>query len=520
MTLHDLCVRRWADSSPDLEALCSPGQRLSYRELLAETDRCARALLAAGFGHGDRLAVLGRSRGECLVLFLAASSVGGVYVGLDARYTMSEIDRVVTDTSPALLVVTDRHRADYVAENVSPVLEGLPVVALSGGDPGWLSWEGFLADGNDVDQVEVDQRRDGVSGTDPAAIIFTSGSTGRPKGAVLSHAALAHGASLDAENMWPPRPRTVTVLPINHVAWLIETCLAVLVAGGTLFFEEKFDPEGMLELAERERLNSLFLLASMLHACLASPDFDTRDLTSIERLLFAGPVSVEALDRFRTVTGAGLVTGLGMTETAGGYTFTEPEADLTTLSTTLGRPHPSVQLRLVDTEGGQPEPGEPGEIRVWTPALFDGYLGLPEATKESFDDEGYFRTGDVAVQLPDGSIRLVGRLKEMFKSGGYNVYPREIESRLVSHPHVAQVAIIGVPDPRWDEVGLAFVVTDGGEELRAEELRSFLREHLAGYKIPKLWVQRTALPLLPTGKIDKGSLSGSPEARRLAPDAD
>jgi fatty-acyl-CoA synthase len=270
---------------------------------------------------------------------------------------------------------------------------------------------------------------------------------------------------------------------------------------------ESFDPVGSLDAIERERLNVWGGVPTMLQLCVETPGFDRRDLSSLEYVLWGGAAAPRPLLERLARLGVKLATSYGMTESTGSVTYTDLDADLDTLAETVGRPHPGYQVRLAREDGRPCAPGEEGEIRVRGDFVMLGYFNRPEATAETLDAEGWLHTGDVAVARADGNWRLVGRKSEMFKSGGYNVYPREIEIALESHPGVAMAAVVGVPDPLYQEVGHAFVLPRGDTEPSEAELRAFLRERLANYKVPKRLFVRRELPMLPIGKIDRVRLA-------------
>jgi acyl-CoA synthetase (AMP-forming)/AMP-acid ligase II len=246
-----------------------------------------------------------------------------------------------------------------------------------------------------------------------------------------------------------------------------------------------------------------------------TPEFETCDLSSLRRLAFGSLPSIDLLRRLRWRTDAAFSVSYGITEASGGaLTVTSEGADLAEVSTSIGTPLPGIEWKLVGPEGTLTPPGVPGELLVRDECLFLGYLNRPEATRAALDPEGWLRTGDAVSAQPDGSLRMVGRLKEMFKSGGYNVYPTEIETALVSHDGVAAVAVVEAPDRLWGEVGVAFVQARPGVRLEPEQLRVHAHASLANYKVPKRFVVLDRLPLLVNGKPDRRLLRT--EARRFA----
>lgn len=270
---------------------------------------------------------------------------------------------------------------------------------------------------------------------------------------------------------------------------------------------ERPDPAAMLDVIERERVTMLGGVPTLYQFLTAVPRFATADLSSLQMIAWGGaPMPLDLVKTYRQRANAKLMALYGMTEVTGSITFTDLDADDETLAHTIGKPDPNLNVRLMADEGNTCNVGEPGEIQLSHASVMLGYYNRPEATRRAFTGDGYFRTGDIAVQRADGNLELVGRRQDMFKSGGYNVYPREIELCLESHPEVALAAVIAVPDPTYYEVGHAFVLPQVNTRVDAAELSAWCRERLAGYKVPKHIVVTADLPLLPVGKIDKQAL--------------
>jgi acyl-CoA synthetase (AMP-forming)/AMP-acid ligase II len=269
---------------------------------------------------------------------------------------------------------------------------------------------------------------------------------------------------------------------------------------------ENFSAEGTLELVQQEHINVLGQVPTQFELQLALPNFEEYNLSSVEEILWSGaPASKNMVTKLSRSVKARLATNYGSTETSGPVTWTPPEATLEELSTTVGQPTHCFEFKIVDGQGRTVPVGETGEICI-RGSVFLGYLNNEEATREALDSEGWLHTGDLAVSDPRGNIRLVGRFKEMFKSGGLNVYPREIEILLEHHHDLAKAVVIGVPDPLFQEVGWAFIQPHPGAKLNEEELKAYCMSKVSQYKIPKRFIIRDAFPLLPTGKVDKEDL--------------
>ncbi len=514
-------VRRISDTVPywaarrgsgDREAIVFGKRRISYAELHRDVERCAKALLGSGVGKGDRVALLATSRPEFLTIFLATARIGAVWVGLNPKYRLEELAYVVGDCRPSLLLgqvqIGGRDFTsdlETLARRTDSIERLLP---LGGADDDRLrDFETFLAEGDAVAGDRLAGAVAAVEPTDVCLIVYTSGSTGHPKGAMLTHQGLCLAASVQANRRRTREPtKIVNNFPINHIACTGNISCYVLMAGGTMVFQEAFDPAATLEAVERERCNVWGGVPTMLQMCAALADFDRYDLSSVEWVVWGGAAAPKALVERLARLGARLGTSFGMSETAGWVTYSDDDADLDTLADTVGRPDPHYQVRVVKADGTDCAPGEEGEVQVRGDLVMCGYLNRPEATAEALDAGDWLHTGDLAIEDAGGNLRLIARLSDMYKSGGYNVYPREIELALEQHPAVAMAAVVGVPDPLYQEVGHAFLLQVPGTSVTDYDLRSFCRERLANYKIPKRLFLLSELPMLPVGKVDKVAL--------------
>ena len=502
-----------AQRRPDAEALVIDDDAWNWRRLATEIDELARALLAAGVRKGDRVATLQPPHPRYLVDFLATASIGGIWVGLNPRYQLGELAHVLTDAEPVVLLAR-RHIGgrDYAGELAAlvadaPSIRHLVIAEGATAARGIAHAEGrehFLERGGTLSGPVLAATREACGGRDPCLIVYTSGSTGAPKGALLHHDGLAR-FSLGQNRLWPLDPvRVVNYFPINHVGCVADCTLPCVIAGGTTVFLEKFDPADCLRLMEEHRVTLWGSVPSTFPMMLDHPDFATRNLSSIRLVAWGGAAMDEGTIRRLLALYPALVTNYGMTETTSAITALAPTDDLDRLAHSVGPAFPEVEVRLADGSDRPVPDGEPGEVQTRSPLNFLGYWRRPDATADAFTPDGFFRTGDLAVRRPDGCYRIVGRIKEMYKSGGYNVYPREVEAALEAHPHVAAAAVVAIPDPVWQEVGIAYVTPAGKAD--ADTLLSFLRTRLANYKLPKRIVFEQDMPLLPIGKIDKAAL--------------
>ncbi|MDQ2623277.1 MAG: fatty acid--CoA ligase family protein, partial [Actinomycetota bacterium] len=306
--------------------------------------------------------------------------------------------------------------------------------------------------------------------------------------------------------------RLICNMPINHSGCLGDNAATCLIAGGTLILMEDFDPDGMLDLISEERVNVLMQVPTQYQVLVGRDGFDAADLDSLELVVWGGaamarPVLEKLLERD---VRAQVV--YGMSEAPASLTYSRSDANIEQLTATIGQPDPEIELRIADENGTECPAGEAGEIQVLHDSIFVGYFDDLQATEKAFTADGFLRTGDQAMERQDGYLQLVGRLKEMYKSGGYNVYPREIEMTLERHPAVSAAVVVSIPDPLWSEIGCAFVVPRPGETTEVGDLLDWCRAELANYKVPKKVTVLSELPLLPIGKPDKAALRAMAKA--------
>lgn len=517
-------LKHYGETRPESEAVVSAGVRLNYRELKQRVDRCARALIAAGVSPGDRVAYLSPPHREYVVVLLATLAVGGIAVGVNPGYRRREIAHVLNDAAPRLFFsrarIGSRSYADDLAAARPPttrlVTLGGPEGALGSETPGEREGpEGsetlprFMRLGEDACPDELRARAGSVDGRSPCLIIYTSGTTGAPKGALLRQsAALRHG-KMFLRRFQLEAPRAINYYPTNHVAGVVANALQTLVGGGALVCMEKFDAARVLSAIESERITIWGGVPTMLRMCAAHANFKTADLSSVRVLLWSGGGLGPELARSLSCRVPRLATLYGMTETTGGVTAIESDRFVDALCESVGRPLPDVEIRVAGEDGAAVEVGEPGELLVRGDCLMAGYWNNPEATAAAIDRDGWLRTGDIARIGGDGCVRLVGRRIEMFKSGGYNVYPREVESVLESHSGVAAAVVVGTKDEFYGEVGAAFVqARSEGQGVGEATLLDHCRKNLANYKVPKRISVLAELPVLANGKFDRKKLAG------------
>jgi acyl-CoA synthetase (AMP-forming)/AMP-acid ligase II len=448
---------------------------------------------------------------EFFTVFLATAGIGAIWVGLNPRYRLDEFRHVIGDSRPKVLfVISGFESRDYRADvavlmRENPCIERVVCVDGEMMD-GAQDFVSFVREGEAVPTERYAAMAAAVDRLDAALIVYTSGSSGRPKGAMLSHYGLCFGNSIQGREFGVAVPRVVCPFPINHIACVGDVCCTTLIRGGTIVFMVRFDSKQVLEVIERERINLWVGVPTMFILAAAEPEFATRDLSSLRSIVWGGAAMPrEQIVAFKRL-GARLVTLYGLTESTTDTVFTSLDCDLDQLAYTVGRPPPEYPCRIVNESGAECAVDEHGEIQFKGEFNMLGYLNDPQATRAAFTSDGWLRSGDICYWRADGNVVFVGRKSDMFKSGGFNVYPREIEQVIEEHAGVALVAVIGVADALYQEVGEAHVVLNPGHSIALEDLRQFCRQRLADYKVPKRFCVHASLPMLPVGKVDKRAL--------------
>jgi HIP---CoA ligase len=484
---------------------------LTYPELADAAREFGAALVASGIEPGDRVAIWCGNCVEWVVAALGLFSAGAVLVPVNTRFKGAEA-AVILERSGARLLITvaDFLGTDYVAmlEETGADLPQLQTIVVAKGEatePA-ISWAKFLARATGVARAEVERRSVALGPDDPSDILFTSGTTGVPKGVVMTH-----GRTLIVATDWSAMTGLsagdvyLQVNPYFHMFGLKAGILASVASGATMLPEPVFDVDRVLSRVASERVTVLPGPPTLYQSILDHPQRGEHDLSSL-RLAVTGAadIPVELIRRvddelpFRSV-----ITGYGLTE-GGTACATSDDDDAEAIATTVGRPRPGFELRIVGEDGTDVVPGEAGEVVLRGGSIMAGYLDDPAETAKVLSVDGWLRTGDLGEVDEAGRLRIVGRVKDMFIVGGFNAYPAEIENALLRHPSVRQAAVIGIPDQRLGEVGMAFVVVSS--EVSGGDIVAWSRNEMANYKVPRVVEIVDALPLNATGKVLKDVL--------------
>ncbi len=484
------------------------GTRWTYRELAAEVSALALGLVAQGIGKGDRVGIWSPNRAEWTFLQYATAKIGAILVNINPAYRAHELEYVLNQAGIRLLVASDEFKtSDYpaMAEEVREKCAALEQVVILGSE----SWQALLDAGRGGDPAQLAHLQAGLSADDPINIQYTSGTTGFPKGATLSHHNILNNGYFVGELCnYTEQDKVCIPVPFYHCFGMVMGNLACTSHGACMVIPAPaFDPKATLEAVAAERCTSLYGVPTMFIAELNHPDFGEFDLSSLRTGIMAGsPCPVEVMKQVIDRMGMAEVSiCYGMTETSPVSTQTRSDDSIERRVSTVGRVGPHLEVKVVDPETGLTVPrGEPGELCTRGYSVMLGYWEQPDKTAEAIDAARWMHTGDLAVMDGDGYVNITGRIKDMVIRGGENLYPREIEEFLYTHPDILDAQVIGVPDEKYGEELMAWVrMREGASPLTAEKVREFCSGKLAHYKIPRYVHVVEEFPMTVTGKVRK-----------------
>jgi fatty-acyl-CoA synthase len=492
---------------PEAEALvsCHQGIRYTYAELGAAVERLAGGMLAAGLRKGDRVGVWGPNRAEWTLVQYATAKLGVILVNINPAYRTTELEYALGQSGCRALFASPELKGSDCVSMVDQVRPNLPqlerAIFFGTGE-----WEEVASSGAPVEEVRAAGEL--LDFDEPINIQYTSGTTGFPKGATLSHHnILNNGYFLARMLAYTERDRVCVPVPLYHCFGMVIGNLACTSSGACIVYPaESFDPEATLRACAEERCTSLYGVPTMFIAELGHPRFGDYDLGSLRTGIMAGsPCPIEVMKQVGTEMGIEQISiAFGQTETSPVSTFVRVDDTLEHRCSTVGQVMPHTEIKVVDPGTGRIVPrGVPGEFCARGYLVMRGYWSDPERTAESIDPAGWMHSGDLATIDDDGYVRIVGRIKDMVIRGGENLYPREIEEFLYTHPQIADVQVIGVPDERYGEELMAWVIVRPGATLGEDELREFCRGKIAHFKIPRYVKFVDAFPMTVTGKVQK-----------------
>jgi fatty-acyl-CoA synthase len=517
-----------AEQFADNEALIDRQQNLryTYGQLQQMVNEAARGLLALGIQKGDRVGIWSPNRAEWVIAQLATSKIGAILVNINPSYRLHEVQYALNQSGCATLITHPAFKTSnytgmlyelcpelHSSEPTQLQSEALPelrtIIRLSSEQsPGVLRWVDLLERASQVSQEQLAARQKEQRPENPINIQYTSGTTGFPKGATLSHINILNNGYFVARLMkFTHKDRLVVPVPLYHCFGMVMSVLGCVTHGATMIFaSEGFDPRAVLQAVQDERATALYGVPTMFIAELDHPEFASFDLSSLRTGIMAGsPCPVEVMKKVQSVMHMEEVEiAYGMTETSPVSFQTRVDAPLDKRVSTVGQIHPHVEVKIIDPATGETVPrGTAGELCTRGYSVMLGYWNNPEATAGAIDSEGWMHTGDLAVMDEEGYANIVGRIKDMIIRGGENVYPREIEEFLYTHPKVSDVQVVGVPDPKYGEEIMAWVKLREGESASEDEIKEFCRGQIAHYKIPRYVKFVDSFPMTVTGKIQK-----------------
>jgi acyl-CoA synthetase (AMP-forming)/AMP-acid ligase II len=493
---------------PDRDMMVFEGKRVIFSQVNDRTNKLANALMKLGIEKGDRIGVLQVNCNEYIEAYFAAAKLGAIFVPLNFRAKEDELSYMVSNAEAKLIFLGTRYLEMF--DQMLPVLQTIKdVIMLDGASDRYLGYEDLVGSSS-PEEVLGD-----IEDEDITILMYTAGTTGRPKGVPLTHNGFV---SYILDNVEPASPeieeRNLITMPLYHVAG-IQAMLAAVYGGRTMILMRQFEVKEWMRTVQDEGATRAMLVPTMLKWVIDDPDFSNFDLSSLKVITYgAAPMPLEAIKKaIHEMPWVRFINAFGQTETASTITSLGPEdhvidgseeereKKLKRLTSSIGRPLPDVEVKVVDNEGNLLKTGEAGNIMAKGPRIMSGYWRDAEKTAQTFTDDGWLKTGDVGWMDEEGYIYLSGRGDDMIIRGGENISPEEVEGVLHSHPKIDEAAVIGVPDPDWGQEPMAVVVLNKDEMMDPEEIMEYCRSQLAGFKRPRSVVFVESLPRNPMGKV-------------------
>ncbi|UJF27347.1 AMP-binding protein [Planococcus sp. 107-1] len=523
-------VREQAALHPETEAYVYPehGIRKTYREFDQETDRLAKAFIGIGIEKGEHIAIWSDNKREWLLSQYATGKMGGVLVTVNTSYQASELEYLLKQSDATTLILGEEFKSSNYIEilnTVCPELKAAEKGSLSSSKlphfkrvivmsenqhPGIYTWSEFEAFADRVGDEELENRFDSMEPDDVINIQYTSGTTGFPKGVMLTHLNVVNNGKLVGDTMnLTENDRLCIPVPFFHCFGCVLGTMAAVTHSSTMVIAEQFEPKRVLQMVQDEKCTALHGVPTMFIAELNHPDFKSFDTSTLRTGIMAGsPCPIEVMKKVISEMGASEITiAYGQTESSPVITQTRADDDIEKRVATVGKPHAEVEVKIVDPVTNEEVAiGMPGELCTIGYHIMKGYYQNEEATKQAIDQDGWLHTGDIAVEDEDGYIAVTGRIKDMVIRGGENIYPREIEEFLYQHPSVQDVQVVGVPDPKYGEELMAWVILKDGEQMRTDELRNYCKGKISHHKIPRYIEFTKEYPMTASGKIQKFKL--------------
>ena len=512
----------------DREALIVVHQniRWTYQQLSDEVVKCAKALMACGLQKGDRLGIWAPNQSEWTILQFATAKAGIILVNINPSYRKQEVQYALNQSGCKMIVLADQFKtSDYTGmiSDLAPELKtstfgqlnatDLPelrmaVVLSDSPADGFLSWKDLINKASEVSDEQLQARQDTLAFDDPINIQYTSGTTGYPKGATLSHHNILNNGYFVARRMnFSDADKLIIPVPLYHCFGMVMGNLGCMTHGATMIYPSGgFEPLAVLKAVEDEKATALYGVPTMFIAELEHPDFKQFDLTSLRTGIMAGSsCPVEVMKQVKSDMHMSEVQiAYGMTETSPVSTQTKVGTSLDKQVSTVGQVLPHIEVKVIDEANGRVVPvGAPGELCTRGYSVMLKYWNDEEKTKQAIDEARWMHTGDIAVMDEEGFLQIVGRIKDMIIRGGENIYPREIEEFLFSHPKVSDVQVIGLPSKKFGEEVMAWVKPKDGESMTKEDILDYCQDQIAHYKIPKYVKFTDDFPMTVTGKIRK-----------------